>query len=157
MLLLHLAGCKTMQPLETPYTVTLYESAADDVQVTMRAGDRLTIRDPRIEGDVLSGQLLDERNRRTDILWRAPLSEVEQVAVPRTSVARTVLAVAFAVPLVAFTLALLSCAGGACDTTILRYPPNSPSGVDNGQWFRRFGQVENTVTAPRKHAFAAGV
>jgi hypothetical protein len=105
-----------MQPLDGPYAVTLYESAADDVRVTTTAGDRVTIRDPRIEGDVLSGRLLDERNRRTDILWRAPLPEVEEVAVPRTSVARTVLAVGFAIPLVSFTLALLSCAGGACDT-----------------------------------------
>jgi hypothetical protein len=115
MLVLHLAGCKTMQPLETPYTVTLYESAADDVQVTMRAGDRLRIRDPRIEGDVLSGQLLDERNRRTDIRWSAPLSEVREIAVSRSRPGATAALVAVGLVVGFFAFVFLACSLGDCE------------------------------------------
>ena len=43
MLLLHLAGCKTMQPLEGPYTTTLPQHGAGKARVTTLAGDRVTM------------------------------------------------------------------------------------------------------------------
>jgi hypothetical protein len=116
MLALHLAGCKTMRPIEGPYAATLSTSAPERVRVTTSTGDRLTIREPRIEDDVLSGELLDDRNRRTEIRWSSPLSEVQAIEVSETNTALTALAVGVGVVLGLFLIGItgvaLQCRNG---------------------------------------------
>jgi len=116
MLALHLAGCKTMQPLEGPYAATLPASAPERVRVTTSTGDRLTIREPRIEDDVLSGELLDDRNRRTEIRWSSPLAQVQAIEVSETNTALTALAVGVGVVLGLFLIGItgvaLQCRNG---------------------------------------------
>jgi hypothetical protein len=118
MLALHLAGCKTMQPLEGPYAATLPASAPERVRVTTSTGDRLTIREPRIEDDVLSGELLDDRNRRTEIRWSSPLSEVQQIEVSETHDGLTLLALGAGLVLgffvIGFTAFVVHCGSGEC-------------------------------------------
>jgi hypothetical protein len=118
MLALHLAGCKTMQPLEGPCAATLSTSAPERVRVTTSTGDRLTIREPRIEDDVLSGELLDDRNRRTEIRWSSPLSEVQQIEVSETHDGLTLLALGAGLVLgffvIGFTAFVVHCGSGEC-------------------------------------------
>jgi hypothetical protein len=116
MLLLHLSGCKTMQPLEAPYTKTLPQYGTGKARVTTLAGDRVTIRQSKIEGEVISGEVLDERDRPTDFRWQAPLSDVQEIAVLKTNGAVTFLAVLVTIPAAFVGLVLLACSGGGCDT-----------------------------------------
>jgi hypothetical protein len=110
MLLLHLAGCTTMRPIEGPYAATLPASAPERVRVTTSTGDRLTIREPRIEDDVLSGELLDDRNRRTEIRWSSPLAQVQAIEVSETNTALTALAVGVGVVLGLFAIGVAAVA-----------------------------------------------
>lgn len=90
---LHVAGCTTMRPLEGPYAATLPASGAGRVQVTTTTGDRLTIAEPRIGDDVISCELLDQRNQRTDIRWSSPLAQVQAIGVAETNTVLTVLGI----------------------------------------------------------------
>ena len=85
MLLVHVAGCATWQTLDRPYASTLPQTPEHGVRVTTSEGEQVVIQEPRIEGQVLSGRLLDEDRRRTEIPWSVQLSEVAEIAVTRTS------------------------------------------------------------------------
>ena len=114
MLLLHVAGCTTMQPIERPYEVALPQASPETARVVTMEGYRVTVGSPEIEGDEISGERLDDRNRVTGITWEWPLDDIRQIEVRKVDVPRsvtTVLLVAIGVAALAYGVFLATFEG----------------------------------------------
>lgn len=114
MLLLHVSACKTMQPVREPPATFLATEAPTRIEVRTVRGEEITLMEPRIEGDLIVGEIREERNRRSGVQWRSPVSDVTEVRVLRTDAALTLLVVVFVVPAVWLAAAIVACSNDRC-------------------------------------------
>jgi hypothetical protein len=114
LLLVHLSGCKTMQPVREPPATFLTTEAPTRIQVRTVRGEEITLMDPRIEGDLIVGEIRDQRNRRSGVEWRAPVSDVTEVRVPQNDAALTLFVVVLVVPAVWLAAAVVACSDDRC-------------------------------------------
>jgi len=108
------AGCTTMQPLSLE---DLSVDTPERVRVTT-AQDEISLADPQLDEESLTGELLNARNQRTGLTWSTPVDSIVEVSVRTRAQGRTAVAVILGIPAAAYALFLLAflshCDSGDC-------------------------------------------
>ena len=87
------------------------------VRVTT-AQDEISLADPQLDEESLTGELLNARNQRTGLTWSTPVDSIVEVSVRTRAQGRTAVAVILGIPAAAYALFLLAflshCDSGDC-------------------------------------------
>ena len=108
------AGCTTMQPISLE---SLSVDTPDRVRVTT-VQDQISIADPQLDEEFLTGELLDARNQPTGLTWSTPVDSIVDVSVRTRAQGRTAVAVILGIPAAAYAIFLVAflshCDSGDC-------------------------------------------
>ena len=113
-LLLATAACTSVQPI---FLEDLSVAAPERVRV-VTAQDEISIADPQLDEEFLTGELLNARNQRTGLTWSTPLNSIVEMSVRTRAQGRTAVAVILGIPAAAYAIFLLAflsyCESGDC-------------------------------------------
>ena len=82
------------------------------------AQDEISLADPHLDEESLTGELLNARNQPTGLTWSTPVDSIVEVSVRTRAQGRTAVAVILGIPAAAYALFLLAflwhCDSGDC-------------------------------------------